>query len=179
MVVTRPTVIDGVANSGASNHTTPDALVIWPLFDLSIPLLHLSLLVMSLLLVTSVGDMVLPGPFYLNNILVTPVIIQNILYVRLFKTDNWCSMEFDPFGVYVMDKCIRNVITRCNSLCTLYTQHLPTCHALHTTPPTVLVASSSTYHRRLGHLGPDTLSKLSNAFGVVCNKRMHEFCHAC
>jgi hypothetical protein len=32
----------------------------------------------SALLFTSVGDMALPSPFYLNNILVAPNIIQNI-----------------------------------------------------------------------------------------------------
>jgi hypothetical protein len=42
----------------------------------------------SSLPVTSVGDTTLPGLFYLNNILVTPDIIQNLLSVRRFTTNN-------------------------------------------------------------------------------------------
>jgi hypothetical protein len=42
----------------------------------------------SVLPVTSVGDTVLPGPFYLNNILVAPDIIQNLLFVHEFTTNN-------------------------------------------------------------------------------------------
>jgi hypothetical protein len=57
----------------------------------------------SALPVASVGDSALSDPFYLNNILITPDIIQNILFVRHFTTDNWWSMEFDPFGHSVKD----------------------------------------------------------------------------
>jgi hypothetical protein len=45
-------------------------------FTLFIPLLHLSLLVLP---VASVEDMVIPGPFYLRNILLIADIIQNLL----------------------------------------------------------------------------------------------------
>jgi hypothetical protein len=99
-----------------------------------------------LLLVTSVGDTALLGLFYLNNVLFTPDIIQNILSVHRFTTDNWCSIEFDPFGLSVKDLSTRNVITRCDSLGPLYTMRLPS----RSTPsssvaaPTALVASAST-----------------------------------
>jgi hypothetical protein len=52
----------------------------------------------SSLPITSVGDSVLPGPFYLNNILLALDMVQSLLSVRRFITDNWCSIEFDPFG---------------------------------------------------------------------------------
>jgi hypothetical protein len=55
----------------------------------------------SALPVTSVGDSALPDPFYLNNVLVIPDIIQNLLSV--FTIDNWCSMEFDPFSFSIKD----------------------------------------------------------------------------
>jgi hypothetical protein len=42
---------------------------------------------------------VLLGPFHLNNILVAPNIIQNLLSVHQFTTDNSCSMEVGPFGL--------------------------------------------------------------------------------
>jgi hypothetical protein len=38
--------------------------------------------------VTSVGDSVIPGPFYLNNILLAPDIVQSLLSVHRFTTDN-------------------------------------------------------------------------------------------
>jgi hypothetical protein len=38
--------------------------------------------------VTSVGDTILPGLFYLNNAFVTPDIIQNLLSIHRFTTDN-------------------------------------------------------------------------------------------
>jgi hypothetical protein len=41
--------------------------------------------------------------FYLYNVLVTPDIIQNLLSVRHFTTNNWCSIEFDPYGLSVKD----------------------------------------------------------------------------
>jgi hypothetical protein len=74
--------------------------------------------------------MTLLGLFYLNNVLVTPDIIQNLLSVHRFTTDNWCSMEFGPFGLSVKDLSTRNVITRCDSSGPLYTMRLPS----HSTP---------------------------------------------
>jgi hypothetical protein len=55
------------------------------------------------------------GPFYPHNILVTPDIIQNLLSVGHFIIDNWCSIEFDPYGLSVKNHSSQNVIARCNS----------------------------------------------------------------
>jgi hypothetical protein len=177
-----PTVTDWVANSNASNHTTSDPgnlTYICPphINDPS------SIIVgnISSLPITSVGDTALPGPFYLNNVLVTPNIIQNLLSIHHFTTDNWCSMEFDPFGLYMKDLSTKNVITGCDSLGPLYTMRLPS----HSTPssfvaaPTTLVASTSTWHRHLGHPGIDTMSKLSNASSVICSRCTYDLYHAC
>jgi hypothetical protein len=124
--------------------------------------------------------MALPGPFYLNNVLVTPNIIKNLLSIRRFTTNNCCSMEFDPFGLYVKDLSTRNVITWCDSSEPLYTMHLPSC-STHSSSiaPTTLVASASTWHHHLGHPGVDTMSKLSNPSSIVCSRRTHDLCHAC
>jgi hypothetical protein len=71
-----PAVIDWVADSDASNHTTSDA---GNLTSVRPPHINdpSSIIVgnRSSLPVTLVGDTTLPGPFYLNNILVTPNII--------------------------------------------------------------------------------------------------------
>jgi hypothetical protein len=100
----------------------------------------------SALPVILVGDLALPGLFYLNNVLVTPDIIQKNLSVHHFTTDNWCSMEFDPFGFSVKDPSTQNVITRCNSSGPLYTMHLSShlAPSSHVVAPLSLVASAST-----------------------------------
>jgi hypothetical protein len=100
MTLAPPTSVSNwVADSGASYHTTPDAGFLSSTAPPPTPLPS-SIVVGngSVLPVTSIGDAVLPGPFRLSNVLVAPHIIQNLLSVRQFTTDNSCSMEFDPFG---------------------------------------------------------------------------------
>jgi hypothetical protein len=89
MALTPPMVTDWDVDSGASNHTTLDAnnltSVHPPTFtDPS------SIVVgnISALRITSEGDSAHPGPFYLNNVLVAPDIIQNLLFVCRFTTNN-------------------------------------------------------------------------------------------
>jgi hypothetical protein len=183
-------VHDWVADSDASHHTTHAVGNISnprPLNSAS----PSSIVVGngSTLPVTSVGDSIIPGPFHLNNILLAPDIVQNILSVRRFTTDNLCSMEFDPFGLSVKDLTTRNVIARSNSISPLYTLRLPSFTASsHTSPcamftivaPRILaVVATSTWHRRLGHPGPDTLSSLSRSSFIFCTSTTHDFCHAC
>jgi hypothetical protein len=60
----------------------------------------------ALLPVTSTGSYSFPTPnhhLFLNNVLVAPSIIKNLIFVRRFTTDNNCSIEFDPFGLSVKD----------------------------------------------------------------------------
>jgi hypothetical protein len=104
MALTPPVVTDWVTNSNASNHTTSDTdnltSVCPPTFtDPSSIIIDNG----PALPITSVGDSTLHGPFYLNNVLVTPDTIQNILSVYHFTIDNWCSMEFDPFSLSMKD----------------------------------------------------------------------------
>jgi hypothetical protein len=115
-----------MADSGVTHHTTPSVSNISTLRPLasSNPL---SIIVGhgSSLPITSVGDLVLPGPFYLNNILLAPDMVQSLLSVRHFTTDNSCSIEFDPFSLSVKDLTTKNVIVRSNSTGMLYMMHLP------------------------------------------------------
>jgi hypothetical protein len=182
MALTPPTVIDWVADSGASNHTTSDAGNLTSVHpptstDPSSIIVGNG----SALPATSIGDSALSGPFYLNNVLITPDIIQNLLSVPRFTTDNWCSMEFDLFGLFVKDLPTWNVITKCNSSRTLYMMRLPSQPAPSSlaSAPSALVASASTWHRSLGHPGVDVLSKLSYDSNVICSRCTHDLCHAC
>jgi transposase InsO family protein len=72
------------------------------------------------------------------------------------------------------------VITRCNSSGPLYTMRLPS-HppSSPASAPSALVASTSTWHRCLGHPGVDVLSKLSHESNVVCSRCTHDICRGC
>jgi hypothetical protein len=137
-----PTTQDWVADSGASHHSTPSTGNISHLRTLtSSSPLFIIVGNGSTLPITSVCDSVLPGPFYLNNILLAPDLVQSLLSVRRFITDNWCSMEFDPFGLSVKDLTTRNVIVRSNSTGPLYTMRLPSSF---TSPSTAVTAVATT-----------------------------------
>jgi hypothetical protein len=174
-------VQDWVADSGVTHHTTPSVGNISTLHPLASS--NPSSIVVgngSSLPITSVGDSILPGPFYLNNILLTPDMVQSLLSVRRFTTDNWCSMEFDPFSLSVKDLTTKNVIVRSNSTGLLYTMRLTGS----LTPSSSVVAALTavvltTWHRRLGHPGPDALSSLSRSSFIQCTSKKHDFCHAC
>jgi hypothetical protein len=89
MTMVTHAVIDCVVDYGASNHTTSSAdnlISVRP----PLPTDPSSIVVGngSSLPVTSVGNTALPGLFYHNNVLVTPDIIQNLLFVHHFTTNN-------------------------------------------------------------------------------------------
>jgi hypothetical protein len=115
-----------VVDSGAMHHTTPLVGNISTLRHL-VSTNPSSIVVGngSSLPITLVGDSVLPRPFYLNNILLAPDMVQSLLSVHHFTGDNWRSMEFDPFDLYVKDLTTKNVIIRSNSTGSLYTMCLP------------------------------------------------------
>jgi hypothetical protein len=184
------TVNDWVADSDTSHHTTPlvgNISNTCPLNSAS----PSSIVVgnSSTLPVTSVDDSIIPVLFYLNNILLAPDIVQSLLSVRCFTTDNWCSMEFDSFDLSVKDLTTRNVIARSNSTSPLCMLHLPSSTASSRTSPCVMSAiaaphilaavATSTWHRRLGHPSPDALSSLSRSSFISYTSTTHDFCHAC
>jgi hypothetical protein len=134
----------------------------------------------SSLPITSVSDSVLPRSFYLNNILLAPDIVQSLLSVRRFTTDNWCSMEFDPFGLSVKDLTIRNVIVRSNSTGPLYTMCIPgSVTPSSCTVAALIVVAPVTWRHRLGHPSPDASSSLSRSSFINCTSNKHDLCHAC
>jgi hypothetical protein len=128
--------------------------------------------------VVGTGYSTLNGPFHLNNVLIAPDIIKNLLSIRQFTIDNFVSVEFDPLGVSVKDLRTRNLLLRCDSSGPLYTLQLPTSPsgscALVATP------SSTTWHRRLGHPGKAALQTLAKSSSIVCSKLDDDtLCHAC
>ncbi|GJX33634.1 ribonuclease H-like domain-containing protein [Tanacetum coccineum] len=86
--------------------------------------------------VTNFGRSVLSTPFRplrLNNVLITPNIVKNLIFVRQFVRDNSCTVEFDPFDFFVKDFITRRVLLRCDSTGELYpvTKHSTIPHAFH------------------------------------------------
>jgi hypothetical protein len=115
-------VTNWVANSGATNHTTPHPGHIFSPRPPS--LAQPSSIVVgngSVLPATSVGDSVLPGPFYLNDVLLPHDLVQSLLSVRRFTTDNSYYMEFDSFGLSMKDLATRRVLARYDNTGPLYT----------------------------------------------------------
>uniref|UniRef100_A0A0A9AQB4 Integrase catalytic domain-containing protein n=1 Tax=Arundo donax TaxID=35708 RepID=A0A0A9AQB4_ARUDO len=176
--LTPPQQHDWIFDTGATSHMTSDAGTLSYTSSSRYPIPP-SIIVGNgaLLPVTSSGTAHLPNSLCLNNVLVSPRLIKNLISVRQFTSDNNCSVEFDPSGCSVKDLQSQKVITRCNSSGPLYplrpsgASPLPAAHLA-----TVAGSSASTlWHRRLGHPGFETLSKL-----MACNKEIRQsICHAC
>jgi len=172
-----PSASDWVVDSGASSHIASNSGMVTLSPSSSFP----SSIVVgngATLPVMGTGYSTLPGPFHLNNVLVAPNIIKNLLSVRQFTTDNLVSIEFDPLGISVKDLRSKNVLLRCNSSGPLYTLQLPSSSsgscALVATP------SPTTWHRRLGHPGKAALQRLAQTSSIVCSKPDDDsICHAC
>jgi hypothetical protein len=177
-----------VADSSVMHHTTPSVDNISTLHPLASS--NLSSIIVgngSFLPITSIGDSILPGPFYLNNILLASDMVQNLPSVHRFTIDNWCSMEFDPFSLSVKDLTTKNMIIRSNSTGLLYTMRLPgslthssiVVATLNVVPHALTVVALTTWHRRLGHPDPDALSSLSRSSFIQCTNNKYDFCYAC
>jgi hypothetical protein len=53
--------------------------------------------------------------FPLTSVLHTPDFVSNLISVHKFTNDNWCLVEFDPFGFSVKDLISKTTILRSNS----------------------------------------------------------------
>nr|GEW82834.1 putative reverse transcriptase domain-containing protein [Tanacetum cinerariifolium] len=93
--------------------------------------------------VTNSGHSILPTPYrplHLHNVLITPNIVKNFIFIRQFVRDNFCTVEFNAFGFSVKDFLTRRVLLRCDSTRDLYpvmkSSTIP--HAFLTKKPPVL-----------------------------------------
>jgi hypothetical protein len=152
----QPQNTDWYFDSGATSHMTSDA---GTLSSTSVPCFPAPSSIVvgngSFMPVTATGATIL-SPLRLNNVLVSPQLIKNLISVRQFTIDNNCSVEFDPSGCSVKDLLTRNEIARYNSSGPLYPLRLPAAAQSLVAAPT-----PSLWHRRLGHPGHEALSKLS------------------
>ncbi|XP_019100918.1 PREDICTED: uncharacterized protein LOC109132910 [Camelina sativa] len=130
--------------------------------------------------VTTTGEGILNSPsrpFFLRNVLVCPAIVKNLISVRKFVTDNFCSLEFDPFGFTVKDLPTRTNLLRCNSSGPLYSF---TPSPLRTPPLALAASTTSLWHRRLGHPNDQVLHRLLSSLSISSNKTdLTTMCQAC
>ncbi|GJW69562.1 ribonuclease H-like domain-containing protein [Tanacetum coccineum] len=127
--------------------------------------------------VTNTGHSILPTsvrPLHLNNVLITPHIVKNLISVCQFVRDNNCTIEFDTYGFSVKYFMTRRVLLRCDSTGDLYP-------VTHPSPiPHAFLVSQHTWHKRLGHLGGDVLRRLVSNNVISCNnEKPPVLCHAC
>jgi histone deacetylase 1/2 len=106
-------------------------------------------------------------PFYLNHVLYSPSDIKNLNSVHKFTRDNHCSVEFNPYGFCVKDLATRKILLTSSSSSDLYPfidDLSPGGYAL------TVTTTRDLWHRRLGHPGADSFSRLSHNFLDSCNK---------
>ncbi|GJT23885.1 hypothetical protein Tco_0893822 [Tanacetum coccineum] len=111
-------------------------------------------------------------PLHLHNVLVTPNIIKNLIYVRQFTRDNNSNIKFDAFRFSVKDFLTRHILLRCDNSGDLYpvTQLSSLLSAL-------MSLGSSTWNQRLGHPDDEVLRCLVSCNFISYNKEKSH--HAC
>jgi hypothetical protein len=103
--------------------------------------------------VRSFGSTTIPSigkSLSLNNVMISPGLIKNLISVRSFTRDNWVSVEFDLFGFSIKDLQTKTVLLRCDSTGDLY----PLCkHNTSNAGNTILATQlfGDMWHARFGH----------------------------
>ena len=134
----------------------------------------------SSLAVTHTGHTTIPtshSPLHLNNILVSPYLIKNLLLVKTLTRDNPANVEFDDLGFSFKDRRTRKVILRCNDADDkLYPlPYTPPTHAHHA----LTAVSRDLWHQRLGHPAVDTLDWTLRPSVITPEPSSTGVCQAC
>ncbi|GKB37360.1 ribonuclease H-like domain-containing protein [Tanacetum coccineum] len=128
--------------------------------------------------VTNTGHSILPTPtrsLHLNNVLITPHIVKNLIFVRQIVRGNNCTIEFNAFGFSVKDFLTRQALLRCDSKGDLYpvTSPSPIPHAF-LKPPVLCHACQLGKHVKLPFVSSDTvISSCLTLFTRMCG--LHPF----
>ncbi|GKB60369.1 ribonuclease H-like domain-containing protein [Tanacetum coccineum] len=127
--------------------------------------------------ITNSDHSILPTPhrpLHLNNVLITPNIVKNLIYVCQFVHDNNCTVEFDAFDFSIKDFMTRRVPLRCDSTGDFYPVTKPS------TIPHAFLTSKYTWHQRLGHPVSDVLRRILSSNSISYTKEKPPvLCHAC
>lgn len=128
--------------------------------------------------VTHTGNSSIPtnaNPLSLNNILVSPSLIKNLISVRALTRDNPVNIEFDASGFSIKDRRTKAVILRSDSTGDLYPLKLPSSSSTQC----FTALSADLWHQRLGHPGTESFRHLLRSYNFSCNKDLTHTCHAC
>ncbi|GJY30798.1 ribonuclease H-like domain-containing protein [Tanacetum coccineum] len=175
MTLRDPTNANWNMDTGASSHLNSNATNLSTLFN---SCMYPSVLVGDgkSIPVTNTSHSTLPTPYrplHLNNVLITPNIVKNLISVRQFIRDNKCTIEFDEFGFSVKDYSTRQILLQCDSTGDLY----PVTSLSY---PQAFLVGQQTWHQRLGHSGSEVLRHLVSNNLISCNKtKSTVLCHAC
>ena len=113
------------------------------------------------------------NPLHLNDVLVSPSLIKNLISVRRLTRDNNVLIEFDPSGFSIKALPTMAEMLWCESNGDLYPLRLPHPEALHAS------SATSLWHQRLGHPGHPVTSQVLHTFGFSCNKSEKHSCSSC
>ena len=91
-------------------------------------------------------------PLVLDNILISPSLIKNLISMRSLTRENPITIEFDKFGFSVKDLHTKGVILRSDSDGDLY----PVTATSPSSPHCLVTTSADLWHQRLGHPGRDS-----------------------
>ena len=95
-----------------------------------------------------------------------PQLISNILSIAKFVKDNYCLIEFNPFGCIVKDSHTRIPLLASHIHNNLYPLKIPHVFQNHVTFTTQRV-SSNLWHQRLGHSCQSVMSRLPFPINVI------------
>lgn len=115
---------------------------------------------------------------HLDNVLDAPQHVKNLISVRKFTTDNFCSVKFDLCGLSVKDLRSRKEILQGNNQGDLYPLHLG---AVTSSLQGFIATTTSTdlWRRQLGHPCSHSIAALKHSSFISCNKSPTVNCEAC
>ncbi|KAJ9548514.1 hypothetical protein OSB04_021057 [Centaurea solstitialis] len=118
--------------------------------------------------------------FSLSNILHVPEIKKNLLSVQKFCLDNNVFFEFHSSFFVVKDESTRTTLLTGPSEHGLYSLRLPQLHSIPPVAFSAARASSTTWHKRLGHPNQRLFNFMLSSLSLpVTNKTLSTFCSSC
>jgi hypothetical protein len=90
--------------------------------------------------------------------------------VRKFTRDNWCSVEFDPFGFYVKDLITKAPLLKFNSSDDLY-RFAGISKNNNNLALSIIISSVDIWHWCLGHPSNRSLNYLLSKFPLSCTNK--------
>lgn len=111
----------------------------------------------------------------LNDVLVCPSIVKNLISVCKLSTDNNISVKFNPRGFSMKDLATKNIIMKSSSSSDLY----PLSGNKASSSVTFSTTTGDLWHRRLGHPGRASLDSIFKNFLPDCTNNSRHVCTAC